>query len=186
MSDPIRITVYGDPRPQGSKKTDAIYRKNPVTGFREPVMVNGRVLTRSREDAEGLTSWRTSVAQRVAEQYGGPVLDGPVRLRLTFMVPRGQNHYGTGRNAEVLKDSAPLFVEKAPDVLKLARAVEDALKGVLITDDKFIHGGEYSKVWVDRTERPGVVIEAFPEPVRTVGQEREAERAAREPSLLAA
>ena len=41
--------------------------------------------------------------------------------------PRPRAHYGTGRNANRLKDSAPLWHDKRPDVDKLARAVLDAI-----------------------------------------------------------
>ena len=52
--------------------------------------------------------------------------------------PRPSNHFGTGKNAGVRKDSAPYFPIVRPDVLKIARGIEDALTGVIYRDDSQI------------------------------------------------
>jgi Holliday junction resolvase RusA-like endonuclease len=170
---PIKIVVYGTPAPAGSKTSTAVYRKDPQTGRAVPVMTgDGRVITRVRDANPDAGSWKESVAQRAREQYDGPVLTGAVRLEVTFFTPRGANHYGTGRNAGRLKDSAPLFVTKKPDALKLARAVEDALTNVVWADDALVWQGAQRKVWVERTEPAGCEILVTPEPVLTVGDQR--------------
>jgi Holliday junction resolvase RusA-like endonuclease len=184
MSDQvIRIEVTGNPRAQGSKRAHAVYRKGPGG---KPVPVtdkNGRVVVAQREMAEGLGEWRTSIAQRVAEQYDGPVIDGPVFVDLTFYLVRPQSHYGSGKRENMLKDSAPLYVEKSPDLDKLTRGVMDGLKGALYRDDKFFCLGTIRKDWVHKWERPGVLIEARVPTRRTVGDQRAAEAAQRQPEL---
>ena len=183
MEHIAHIIVYGNPRAQGSKRSEVVFRKNKETGKPEPVTTkDGRFVTRTREMAEGLEDWRTSLAQRCVEQYHGPVVDGPVRCDLSFTFVRPSSHYGSGRNAGSLKDSAPLFVEKSPDLDKLVRGVMDGLKGVLYSDDKMFF---YSA----RSRRSGSTGRIVPASSSTPTCRRAApsatQRAAITPQLLA-
>lgn len=63
------------------------------------------------------------------------IRDAAVRVELTFVLPRGKGHFGTGRNAGLLKDSAPAQPAVRPDVDKLTRNALDAMKGVVYSDD---------------------------------------------------
>lgn len=63
------------------------------------------------------------------------MLSGPVAVDVRFFLPRPKSHFGTGRNATKLKDCAPDFHVKKPDVDKLVRAVLDSLSGVVYSDD---------------------------------------------------
>jgi Holliday junction resolvase RusA-like endonuclease len=64
-----------------------------------------------------------------------PPLNGPLLLELTFWTPRPKGHYGSGKNAGQVRGSAPRHPTVKPDLLKLARAVEDALSGIVYRDD---------------------------------------------------
>ena len=66
-------------------------------------------------------------------------LEVPLNVEMTFYFPRPKSHYGTGKNVNVLKENAPTHHTKKPDAMKLARAVEDALTGIVWKDD--------SQVW---------------------------------------
>jgi Holliday junction resolvase RusA-like endonuclease len=79
--------------------------------------------------------WKREVAQTAADVYAGDLLTGPLAVEFDFYVSRPRGHFGTGRNAGAVKDSAPLYPATRPDVLKLARGVEDALTGVVWNDD---------------------------------------------------
>jgi Holliday junction resolvase RusA-like endonuclease len=105
----IRFTVIGLPAPQGSK-TPWGSEANPRT-----------------------RPWRAAVAEKAAQAVDVP-LTGPVSVIAEFYFPRPKSHYG-GKNANVLKASAPVFVEKKPDADKLARAIGDSLSGVVVRDD---------------------------------------------------
>lgn len=59
----------------------------------------------------------------------------PVSLSVHFKFIRPKGHYGTGRNALLLKKSAPREHVKKPDLSKLVRCVEDALTGIVWVDD---------------------------------------------------
>lgn len=70
---------------------------------------------------------------------------------------RIKGHYGTGKNAGVLKsrfvDAMP---EVRPDCTKLVRSTEDALEGVIWRSDAQVCVQENAKVYVERD--PGVII----------------------------
>lgn len=62
-------------------------------------------------------------------------------LKLTFVFNRPASHYGTGRNAALLKASAPAAPfggQNGGDVDNLAKLVMDALEGVAYANDSQI------------------------------------------------
>lgn len=139
---PIQFRVIGRPATQGSKKTVPITR-----GDGSPVIKHGCPLVRTIDDNPRLSDWRRQVAAAAREAYDGPLLIGAVSLSLVFVRPRPKGHFGTGRNAGVLKSSAPEYPTARPDVLKLARAVEDSCSGVLWVDDSQVVRLQAEKRW---------------------------------------
>ena len=101
---------------------------------------------------------RSSTRRRAAN---GNHFWAAVRVELAFDFPRPKAHFGTGRNQELLKRSAPLYKRTAPDLDKLARAVLDALthSGVL-RDDALVVELHCSKQYADD---PGVNVKIRPE-----------------------
>lgn len=148
------IVVYGKPVPQGSKQSQVIYQGG------KPVVKNGRVITVVRNANDDLQNWRNQVAEAVLGEYqkhisgtdsdGLPLMQGPIGLRIVFLRPRPKTHYGTGCNAGKLKASAPEWPTTRPDTLKLARAVEDALTGVIWQDDSQVVTHDMAKRWGER------------------------------------
>lgn len=108
--------VPGLPQPQGSARA---------------FVVKGRAVVTS--DNPKMKSWRMDV-KTVAYQEC-TLLEGPVQIDAGFYLPRPKSHYGTGRNAAVLKESAPALVSSKPDIDKLSRALLDALTGIAYRDD---------------------------------------------------
>lgn len=86
------------------------------------------------------------------------LLEEPILLNLIFYRERPQGHFGTGRNAGMLKDSAPDFPEPKPDLGKLERAVEDALTGIIYRDDRYICKKDGVKLYCGPDDKPGVLI----------------------------
>ena len=78
---------------------------------------------------------------------GRPLLNVPLCMTMTFYRQRPGYHYGTGRNAGKVKPSAPALPAVPYDVLKLGRAVEDALKGIIYKDDALICDEHLRKRW---------------------------------------
>ncbi len=139
----IEFEVIGEPKPQGSKRLTAAFG-----GDKKPIVKNGRLLTRILDDNPKLSGWRQEVAYAARRVYDATaLLNGPVNLSLNFCRPRPKSHFGTGRNAGVLKAAAPKYPTQRPDTLKLARAIEDALTGVIWHDDSQVCRHVLSKDW---------------------------------------
>lgn len=156
MSFPIEFFVPGQARPAGSKRAFALRRRDGsfITRANGSPIIN--VVDDSGKDG---TNWRSDVKRFARDAYDGPPLTGPLRLRLQFIFARPKGHFGTGRNAGVLKDSAPDFPTGAPDATKVTRAVEDALNGLAWHDDAQIVRQEIAK---DYGKTPGVIVRIDP------------------------
>ncbi len=146
--NPITFTVYGRPATQGSKRARIVTKKD------------GRQVAIVTEMNEKLFDWRQEVASAAMKVYNGPLITGPVRLTVKYTYPRGPTHFGTGRNTGKLKASAPKHKLTTPDLSKLTRAVEDAMKGVIYRDDSRITERSDSKGWGERYETI-VTVEAL-------------------------
>lgn len=113
----IHFTVHGLAEPAGSKRAFV----NPKTG---------RAIVTDANTASG--PWKREVTTAAVEAMnGGPMMNGPLKLTLAFYVPRPKGHFGK----RGLRPSAPPYPAVRPDLLKLARGVEDALSGVCYRDD---------------------------------------------------
>lgn len=89
-----------------------------------------------REANKNLKPWREAVAwEAVAAMGACKPLSGPVSLWVSFYFPRPQSHYRRVKGLPVLRDDAPLYCAKKPDVDKLLRAIGDALTGKCFGDD---------------------------------------------------
>lgn len=123
--------------------------------------------------------WMDAVSWFVLKEVGRICLvTGPVKLTLTFFVTRPQGHFGTGRNAGRLKDSAPSYPTKKPDLTKLTRATEDALTKVIWKDDAQVVVQDTRKVFCTEGQGPGVKIiidELEEEPIYEKVNERKEE-----------
>lgn len=83
-------------------------------------------------------AWKKKAALVARTVYQGPPLTGPLQLDVTFILARPQGHFGTGKNAGVLKPGAPQYPTTRPDATKLLRCIEDGLTGVIWADDSQI------------------------------------------------
>lgn len=114
--DPITLQVNGEPVPWAAAK-----------------MIPGR-------KGRFFPARQVKAADLIKSEFGklgvGKVPKGyGVVVGLTFTVTRPQSHYGSGRNAHVLKPSAPDYPTGRPDLSNLIKLVEDALTGVAWVDD---------------------------------------------------
>lgn len=141
----LALDVPGVPVPQGSKRAF----RHSVTG--KVVMV---------DDNKNLEAWRHAVALRTRLAWRGrPPLDMPVWASLNFYVPRPAGHFGTGRNIDRLKESAPLWPAVKPDLDKLTRAVFDALTTARVwKDDAVCCGVTAWKFYADGGHDPGLSL----------------------------
>lgn len=128
------ITVYGSPAPQGSKRH----------------VGNGRMV----ESSKKLRPWRQDVKAAAEAQRPDTPIDAPVRVRMTFTVPK--------------PDSAPkrrqTWPMRMPDLSKLVRSTEDALTDAGIWRDdarvvECIAAKRYPGEGDGALSAPGCVIE---------------------------
>lgn len=119
----IEITVLGLPQPAGSKRAFPIRRKNGLMGV-------------SVTDANPKSGeWKHAVSVEARRAFSGPLLTGALAVTIVFFRPRPRGHFGSGKNATALRKTAPAYPTVKPDALKLARAVEDSLTGIVYCDD---------------------------------------------------
>lgn len=146
----IEVRVYGLPAPQGSKRH-----------------IGRGILV---ESSKRVRPWRTSVVHAcidlMEEQQLRGVLpiQGPVDVEVEFLFPRPQSHYGTGRNAEKLKPSAPHYTTSTRDgdLDKVLRSTIDGLAertgGVMLRDDRLVVSVTATKRYTNDGESPGAMI----------------------------
>ncbi len=132
------ITVNGTPAPQGSKTRGR----------------HGGVF----ESSKKVGPWRNAV--RTETQLVVPTpLDVPVRVEVDFYLPRPKYHFGTGRNAGILKGTAPSRPSGVPDIDKLCRSTLDGLKeGGAYRDDSLVVSLSAEKKYVTEERAPGAYI----------------------------
>ena len=134
-----RIIVYGLPAPQGSKRH-----------------VGGGVMI---ESSKKVKPWREAVkakAEAARERVGQPPIDGPVRLIVTFTMPKPAS-------APKRRRTWPM---RTPDLSKLVRSTEDALTDAGIwKDDARVVDCASAKVYPlegqEALDTPGAVIEVY-------------------------
>ena len=131
----MKIRVYGEPAPQGSKTAR---------------VVNGHVVM--WESSKKLPGWRESVtmACKVAAMEEDVPILGPVELHVTFHMPRP-------------KSVSRKYPNIAPDTDKLLRAIGDSLEssGVLSNDAQIVSIYAH-KVYAETPADNGVEIEVLP------------------------
>ena len=117
----IKIRVVGIPAAQGSK-----------TLTRYGAMI---------ESSKKVRPWRQDVKQASLQSYKSIPLNMPVKATLEFVFNRPKSHYGTGKNATLLKPSAPNYCVSRGrgDIDKLGRSTLDGLSvsagGTVLEDD---------------------------------------------------
>jgi Holliday junction resolvase RusA-like endonuclease len=117
------LTVHGAACPAGSKRAFLVGRK----GVPKRIVV--------ADAAKRSRPWKSLVSQVAGDaMMGRPLLEGPLSLRLRFVVRRPKGHYG-GKGQLNAKGRRTPRPSARPDLLKLARAIEDALTGIAYRDD---------------------------------------------------
>lgn len=82
-------------------------------------------------------------------------MKGPVSVALRFYMKRPKSHYRSVQKKPVLKDDAPTFHTNKPDGDNLAKAVLDALGGLVWDDDKQVSHLSVEKWYTHHNGSPG-------------------------------
>lgn len=159
------VEVGGEHVPAGSKNGFAARYKDPKGIWRVKISRDAKgnerahvtvTDTKNKELAKRAKVIQAAVIELGMEEgFEMPHPDQPLAVICTFYKPRPRTtHYGSGRNACVLKDSAPAYPISAPDATKLWRGFEDALTSVLWHDDARVVGQFISEEFVEHWEPP--------------------------------
>lgn len=155
MTQTISFTVYGKAEPAGSKQAFVPLDRKTGQPFRR---ANGGVVVNTVDDNKNSRTWKRQVSIAAKAAYDGPPLTGPLRFKAFFHLPRIKAHFRTGRYAHLLRDDAPTEHVVKPDVLKLARAVEDACTGICYVDDSQIVHEVLEKTYISVGNQPYVAV----------------------------
>ena len=138
----LTVFIEGVPVPQGSLVSNGA----------------GRGLRHSNEGK--LKPWRYQIVSMLTRQRPADWdPSAPVTVCAVFRFPRPQGHYGTGKNSNKLKPSAPEFHTVKPDADKAARALGDAIEqSGLVRGDQQITCWNVAKRWCVGDEAPGVLL----------------------------
>lgn len=131
----FRVVVYGRAPTKGSVRAFIPKRADGSLVLRpdgQPVVVKN---DQGGRDAEQRMAGIAAACAGEMARLGLGVHGGAVEVEFTVFRLRPKGHHGSGRNAGVLKESAPAFPTARPDVDKHARAIMDALHGVVWRDD---------------------------------------------------
>ena len=154
----ISFTVFGIAQPAGSKRAMPIYRNGP--GGKELARrANGSPMIAVCDANPKSRDWKNAVASAAREAYSSELLRGPLKLTLVFYRPRPKGHFNSQGQLNKSGLACPYPVSK-PDVLKLARGVEDACSGVLYADDALIVDESLKKLWGEPA-RVEICLESF-------------------------
>jgi len=114
------------------------------------------------QSGEKLTSWRELIGWEAKAAWSSGTVKGRVCVHLHFKMSRPNGHYGTGRNASMVKESSPQYHTQVPDIDKLTRAILDALTGVVFRDDSQVQEIHVTKKWTEGDQGVLIMIETDP------------------------
>lgn len=148
-----------------SEQRTVVVPGKPMTWSRARTSTkSGKVIFFTPEDREQRMGeiklfWRAKGFPRVEKPL-------PVGLRCEFLFDRPAGHFGTGRNASVLKESCrhlrPLSGTNGGDLDNLVKLVKDSLNEVAYVDDSQIAELQATKRYCEPGETPETRITLVP------------------------
>jgi Holliday junction resolvase RusA-like endonuclease len=127
----LKVIIPGKPRGQGS----VTLWSTPGGGERAKY-------------APDVVNHRNLVIDIMTQEYHGDPISYPVGVKIKAVFARPKTHFGTGANANRLKDSAPHWYTGYPDGDKIARLINDALTiAGVIADDRYVAWHSVEKRW---------------------------------------
>lgn len=131
MSDVIQFTVFAKPQSAGSKRAFAIRDRRTGDIRRRG---NGSLMINVVDDNPKAADWKRYVAAIAMNFRPRQLLTGPLKVSFVLFRRRPKSHFNSRGELNKKGRAMPFPIAK-PDVLKLARGVEDSLTGVIWRDD---------------------------------------------------
>ncbi len=145
----ITLDIIGNPTGQPRPKATSIGK-------------HARVYTPRRTSTgktHPIVTWRGAIKEAALPCRPETPLTGPVSVDIELRFKRPKSHYGTGRNAGKLKDSAPDWHTNRPDVDNLTKAILDVLTECgYWRDDSQVCTGGIRKRYVKQGELAGATV----------------------------
>ena len=126
------LTIFKIPGNPKALKRHRTFRKGDFTGSYDP----------SKGDKADFLALASKYAPE--KPY-----DCPLHVKMTFCFNRPKAHYRTGKNSHLLKDNAPHYHIKKPDLDNLEKFVADSLNGIFWKDDSIICSVSKEKIYGD-------------------------------------
>lgn len=106
----------------------------------------------------GSSDYKATIRLAAAAAFTDAPLKCPMLVDCEFVFRRPKGHFRTGRHAAELKPTAPLRHTTKPDIENVAKAVLDALSGVVWHDDRQVSHLTLQKWYVNDDEQPHTKI----------------------------
>ena len=136
--DIVTFTVNGEPATSGSKRA-FVYKKD------------GRYHAAVTADNTKQKPYQALVHQLALDAMGKrKPFEGPVRLVVVIYRRRPQAHHVSSDRQKPVREHSPVWVTTKPDGLKVVRAIEDAMSGVVYHDDSQVVEHQIQKMYSER------------------------------------
>ena len=131
---------------------ESIINFEPVSLKRHRHRLKGGTYDPSKKDKDDFI--------KTIENFPEEKMTKPIKCILNFYCKRPKTHYKTGKNAHILKDTAPKYNINNKDLDNMVKFVLDALNDKLYTDDSLIFEITCSKMY---SEKDGYIYAKFME-----------------------
>lgn len=122
ITQPITVTLRGTPAPKGSMKCIGSSGRHQLV----------------EQLSKTIRPWRAKLNDAFKLIQSTPAPKGqPIGVEVTLIIDRPKHHFGTGRNARILRAGAPTYPtgHGTGDVDKHARTILDSLQAAGVLDD---------------------------------------------------
>jgi Holliday junction resolvase RusA-like endonuclease len=156
--------IVAPPRPASRRLAFAVAGVPQTQGSKKGIVVGKRAIVID-DNKDLLYPWRDKVGEhaRRALPADWEIIDGPVFAALTFYRHRGDDHYLVDGVTLGATGKRRPYPETRPDTGKMARAVHDAMQGIVYTEDSRITDDLAVKRWTERSHgEPSAGLEAVP------------------------
>lgn len=117
----------------------------PISKNRPRFARRGKFTTTYSDQVAESGKFFLACREQVTEKFAGAL-----RVHMVFSIPRPKSHYGTGKNANKLKPTAPNYPDGSrQDLDNLEKFTWDCLNGLSWNDDRQIVESLSRKVWAE-------------------------------------
>jgi len=109
-----------------------------------------------------LRHWQQAMREEMERTAPEQPLSCAVTVTVLVYLLRPKGHYGSGRNADKLRESAPAYPIGKPDADKILRAVLDCGTGIWFRDDAQVCGLHILKRWATGSPKTSVYGTSLP------------------------